>query len=63
MLEPLVQLDEREDLAGDVTVLAPAADLVVVELRVHVPVRGAFAFSLIEHFHRIAATAPNPPAP
>src|SRR5207342_291813 len=34
------QLDQREDLTGDVAVLAPAAHLVVIELRVLVPERG-----------------------
>ena len=40
VLEPVAQLDEREHLAGDVAVLAPAAHLVVVELGVLVPERG-----------------------
>ena len=34
VLEAVPQLDERDQLAGDVAVLAPAADLVVVELGV-----------------------------
>ena len=40
VLEAVPQLDEREQLAGDVAVLTPAADLVVVELGVLVPERG-----------------------
>ena len=40
VLEAVPQLDEREDLPGDVAVLAPAADLVVVELGVRGPERG-----------------------
>ena len=40
VLEAVAQLDEREHLAGDVAVLAPAAHLVVVELGVLVPERG-----------------------
>src|SRR5215470_9178076 len=36
----MVQLDEREHLTGHVAVLAPTADLVVVELRKLVPERG-----------------------
>ena len=39
MLEAVPQLDEREDLTGHVAVLAPPADLVVVELGVRVPER------------------------
>src|SRR5262245_44435141 len=36
----MTELDEREQLPGHVAVLAPAADLVVVELGVLVPERG-----------------------
>ncbi len=36
VLEAVPQLDQRDQLPGDVTVLAPRADLVVVELRVRV---------------------------
>ena len=39
VLEAVAQLDEREQLAGDVAVLAPTTDLVVVELGVLVPER------------------------
>src|SRR5262249_4922530 len=39
VLEAVPQLDEGEDLARDVAVLAPAADLVVIELGIGVPER------------------------
>ena len=35
-LVPVAQLDQREDLAGDVAVLAPPAQLVVADLGQHV---------------------------
>src|SRR5690606_34325612 len=41
VLHAVEQLHQREHLAGDVAVLAPAADLVVVELGVLVPERGS----------------------
>ena len=63
MLEPVAQLDEREQLAGDVAVLAPAADLVVVELGVLVPERGRLGVLVDSHFQRIAATPPSAPPP
>ena len=40
MLEVVAQLHEREELTRHVAVLAPAADLVVVELGIGVPERG-----------------------
>ena len=40
VLEPVPELHECHQLAGHVAVLSPRADLVVVELRVRVPVRG-----------------------
>jgi hypothetical protein len=40
VLEAVPQLDERDELAGDVAVLAPCADLVVVELGIRVGERG-----------------------
>ena len=40
VLEAVPQLDERDELAGDVAVLTPRADLVVVELGIRVPERG-----------------------
>ena len=40
VLEAVAQLDERDQLARDVAVLTPAADLVVVELGILVPERG-----------------------
>ena len=41
VLVVVAQVDEREHLAGDVAVLAPAADLVVAELGVRVRRRPA----------------------
>ena len=40
VLEAVPELDERDQLARDVAVLAPRADLVVVELGILVPERG-----------------------
>ena len=63
VLEAVPQLDERDELARDVAVLAPAADLVVVELGVLAQNAGAFAFSFTSHFQRYAATPPSAPPP
>ena len=53
VLEVVAELDEREHLAGDVAVLAPAADLVVAQLGARRSQNaGALAFSLTWLFQR-----------
>ena len=63
VLVVVAQLDQREHLAGDVAVLAPAGHLVVAQLGTRLAKAGALAFSLNWHFQRWAATAPIGPPP
>ena len=60
VLVVVAQLHQRDQLTGDVAVLAPPDDLVVAQLGVeYAPIAGAFAFSLTWPCQRVTAALPS----